>query len=224
MTFRLLVVLSLGTLLNASVVVDRVAVIVGKRVVKTSDLERDLRVSQFLNREPLDVSPAAKRKVADRLITQELIRQETLNGGYSRPTEKDVDAFVQKLKRDRFANSDPQFRSALAGYQLTQEELRKYLLWQLTVLRFIDERFRPGVLVTDEDVRAYYEANRAELQKANPKNSSLEALEPTIRETLTGERVNQSFEEWLASTRQRIRIDFRDPALRDGTATKGAQQ
>ena len=76
------------------------------------------------------------------------------------------------------------------------------------------------MLVTDEDVRAYYEANRAELQKANPKNSSLEALEPTIRETLIGERVNQSFEEWLANSRQRIRIDYRDPVLREGKLHK----
>jgi hypothetical protein len=224
MMFRLFVLLSLGTLLNGAVVVDRVAIIVGNRVVKVSDLERDLRVSQFLNRQPMDLSPAAKRKVADRLITQELIRQEVLNGGYSRPTEKDVEAFVQKLKHDRFSNSDSQFRSALAQYGLTDDELRKYLLWQLTVLRFIDERFRPGVLVTDEDVRAYYEANQAALQKANPKNSSLEALEPTIRETITGDRVNETFEEWIANTRRRIRIEYRDPALREGTATQGVQR
>ena len=154
MNSRLAALLSFGILLSGAVVVDRVAIIVGKRVVKTSDLERDLRVSQFLNRQPLDLSPATRRKVADRLITQELIHQEVMNGGYSRPTEKDVDAFVQKLKHDRFSNSDTQFRSALARYGLTEAELLHYLLWQLTVLRFIDERFRPGVLVTDEDVRA----------------------------------------------------------------------
>jgi hypothetical protein len=224
MNLRLLALLGFGILLSGAVVVDRVAIIVGKRVVKTSDLERDLRVSQFLNRQPLDLSPANRRKVADRLITQELIHQEVMNGGYSRPTEKDVDAFVQKLKRDRFSNSDAQLRSALARYELTEDELRQYLLWQLTVLRFIDERFRPGVLVTDEDVRAYYEANLAELQKANPKNSSREALEPTIRETLIGERVNQNFEEWLTNTRQRLRIEYRDPILREGTATQGAKK
>jgi hypothetical protein len=224
MNLRLLALLGFGILLSGAVVVDRVAIIVGKRVVKTSDLERDLRVSQFLNRQPLDLSPANRRKVADRLITQELIHQEVMNGGYSRPTEKDVDAFVQKLKRDRFSNSDAQLRSALARYELTEDELRQYLLWQLTVLRFIDERFRPGVLVTDEDVRAYYEANLAELQKANPKNSSQEALEPTIRETLIGERVNQNFEEWLTNTRQRLRIEYRDPILREGTATQGAKK
>jgi hypothetical protein len=224
MNLRLLALLGFGILLSGAVVVDRVAIIVGKRVVKTSDLERDLRVSQFLNRQPLDLSPANRRKVADRLITQELIHQEVMNGGYSRPTEKDVDAFVQKLKRDRFSNSDAQLRSALARYELTEDELRQYLLWQLTVLRFIDERFRPGVLVTDEDVRAYYEANLAELQKANPKNSSREALESTIRETLIGERVNQNFEEWLTNTRQRLRIEYRDPILREGTATQGAKK
>jgi hypothetical protein len=67
MNLRLVALLGFGILLSGAVVVDRVAIIVGKRVVKTSDLERDLRVSQFLNREPLDLSPATRRKVADRL-------------------------------------------------------------------------------------------------------------------------------------------------------------
>ena len=51
----------------------------------------------------------------------------------------------------------------------TEDQLRRYLQWQLTVLRFIDQRFRPGVLVTEEEVRAYYDEHRAELQKANPR-------------------------------------------------------
>lgn len=220
---RVLFLWAAALLSGEAVVIDRVSIIVGRHVVKASDIERDLRASQFLNGTPLDVSAAAKQKVADRLITQELIRQEIMNGGYRRPSDQDVTAFLQKLRRERFRNSDAQFRAALSKYELTEDQLRRYLLWQLTVLRFIDERFRPGVLITDEDVRIYYEANLAELQKANPRNSSLEALEPTIRETLSGERVNRNFEEWLEQTRRRARIAYRDPALAGAPKTQGAQ-
>jgi hypothetical protein len=81
------------------------------------------------------------------------------------------------------------------------------------VLRFIDERFRPGVLVTDEDISAYYKEHGAELRKAYPKDTTLEALEPKIREILIGQRVNQNFEEWLNQTRRRTRVAYRDAAF-----------
>jgi len=196
-----------------SAVVDRVAVIVGKRVVKSSDIEWDLRVGQFLNNQPLDLSGASRRKAAERLIDQELMRQEILNGAYAQPAEADVNAYLQSLIRDRFKGSPTQFRASLSRYGLSEEKLRRRLQWQLTVLGFIDQRFRPGVLITDEDVNQYYQQHRAELLKASPANSSLEALEPKIRETLTGERINQMFEEWLRETRKNTRVEYREAAF-----------
>jgi peptidyl-prolyl cis-trans isomerase SurA len=212
---RSLILLASALLLSGAVVLDRVAVVVGDRAVKTSDIDRDLRASEFLNGQPLDVSAAARKKAAERLVEQELIRQEITNGGYGQPSAQEVDAFVQQFKRDRFHTSDAQLRAALSKYGLTQDQLRRYLQWQLTVLRFIDQRFRPGVLITDEDVRAYYEEHRAELQKTNPKNSTIVALEPKIREALTGEQVNKNFEDWLNQTRRRTRVEYREAAFQE---------
>jgi hypothetical protein len=220
MVTRFIIALNFAALLSGSVVVDRVAVVVGKRVVKTSDIDRDVRVSQFMNREPLKLNEVEKRKVADRLIDQELIRQEMMNGGYSQPSEQDVNTFLQQLQRDRFRGSESQLRAALTTYGLTEDQLRTYLQWQLTVLRFIDQRFRPGVLVTDEDVKAYYDQHQAELEKAYPQDSSLQALDAKIRETITGERINDSFDEWLKQTRSRTRIEYRDAAFREGALTR----
>jgi hypothetical protein len=212
---RTLTLLASALLLSGAVVLDRVAVVVGDRAVKTSDIDRDLRASELLNGQPLDISGASRKKAAERLVEQELIRQEIIRGGYGQPSAQEVDAFVQQFKRDRFHSSDAQLRAALSKYGLTEDQLRRYLQWQLTVLRFIDQRFRPGVLVTDEDVRAYYDEHRAELQKANPKNSTIAALEPKIRETLTGEQVNKNFEEWLDQTRRRTRVEYREAAFRE---------
>src|SRR5262249_39163743 len=136
-----------------------------------------------------------------------------LTGQYSMPTDQDAADYLQQLKRDRFGNSDSQFRNQLARYHLTEDQLKRQLLWQLTVLRFIDQRFRPGVLVTDEDVAAYYNEHRAELQTSDPQGNSLEALTPKIRETLTAQRIDQAFEEWLKETRRGTRIEYRQQAF-----------
>ena len=213
MMHRTALLLAFAGTLAGSVVIDRIAVTVGKHAIKLSDIERDLRVTEFLNREPLNLSSDARRKAAERLIDQAIIGDEIANGGYARPTSTDADAFLKGLERDRFAGSDALLRQKLSSYGLTEEQLRAKLLWQLEVLRFIDRRFRPGVLVTDEEVRAYYNEHRNDLKRQYPQTTSFEALEPKIRAALEGERINESFVNWLNRARQRDRIEYRPGAF-----------
>jgi hypothetical protein len=203
---------------NAAVVLDRIAVIVGRQAIKTSDIEREMRVTSFLNQQPVDRSEDARRKVAERLIDQELVRRDMVRAQYSLPTEKDVTEFLERLKRDRFHGSDTDLRNQLTRYQLTEEQLRRHLLWEMTVLRFIDQRFRAAVLVTDEDIAAYRRENLAELQKKYPQAKTEDAMAQQIRELLTGDRVNQAFEQWLTDERRDTRIEYRPQAAGRGAA------
>jgi hypothetical protein len=198
---------------QSPVVIDRIAVIVGKHAIKISDIVEDLRVTEFLNREPLGLNAAAKRKSAERLIDQEIIRQEIATGGYRRPSEAEGQAYEKQLENDRFHGSAAQMRQALAKYDLTEEQLREELLWQLTVLRFIDQRFRAGVLVTDEEVKSYYDQHLAALRAQYPNGFSLEELQAKVRSSLEGERINQSFNEWLEQQRKMYRIEYRQEAF-----------
>src|SRR5262249_4405782 len=62
--------------LPAAAIVDRVAVVVDRHVMKLSDIQRDLCVSEFLNQEPRRIDPDAKRKTAERLIEQTIIAED----------------------------------------------------------------------------------------------------------------------------------------------------
>jgi hypothetical protein len=210
---RLLLLVLFASASNAVVVLDRMAVIVGKHVIKTSDIDLDLRVTEFLNRQPLNSSQQAKRQSAERLIDQEIIRQEIVTGKYRRPADSDAAALEAQLRRDRFGGSAAAMRETLQRYGITEDQLRAQLLWQLTVLRFIDQRFRPAVIVTDEEVRAYYDQHLAELRRQYPQDNNFEALEPKIRSLLEGERINEGFNEWLAAARKRNRIEYRQEAF-----------
>jgi hypothetical protein len=147
-------------LCSGGVVIDRIAVIVGKHAIKASDIDRDLRLTEFLNNEPLNFNSEAKHKSADRLIDQEIIRQEILMGGYRRPAGNEGEAIEMQLIRDRFHDSGTEFSKALAAYGLTETQLRAQLLWQLTVLRFIDQRFPPQAQVSDDKQAAAEQVNR----------------------------------------------------------------
>ena len=204
----------LGTMqaLQSGVIIDRIAVIAGRHVIKTSDIDRDVRLTEFMNREPLNLSADARHKSAERLIDQSIIRDEIAAGGYNRASDSEAENVLSQLRRDRLGGSDMLMRQALTQYGITEDQLRDQFLWQLTVLRFIDERFRPGVLVTNEEARTYYTAHRSELTRQYPRDDSFEALEQKIRQLLEGEKINQQFESWLDETRKSQRIEFRKEA------------
>jgi peptidyl-prolyl cis-trans isomerase SurA len=205
--------LALSYLLSGGVVIDRIAAVAGKHVIKLSDIERDLRLTAFLNRQALDLSPAAKRKSADRLIDQTIIRDEIATEGYSQASDADANAMLAQIRKERYGSSAASLRQALSRYGLTENELHDELRWQLTVLRFIDERFRPGVLVTEDQIRTYYNQHLAELKRQHPRDSSFEALQSSIRELLEGQQINEEFENWLAEARKQVRIEYRQEAF-----------
>jgi hypothetical protein len=207
------VLLLLRCLPAEPVVIDRIAVIVDKHVIKTSDIDRDLRVTEFLNHAPLDTSVDVKRKAAERLIDQTVIREEMEKGGYSKSSASEVDEMVKKLRADRFGGSDARLEQELPRYGLTEAELRIQLGWQLDVLNFINERFRPGVLVTEDQIKTYYEQHRADLLRQFPQLKTYESLEPKIRAALEGEQLTKNFDDWLAEARKRDRIVYKAEAF-----------
>lgn len=204
----------LSALIARGVVIDRIAVVVGKHVIKSSDVERDLRLTQFLNQEPLNLAAPVRRQAADRLVDQDVIRGEIAAGGYSRAHDSDAEALLRQIQRDRFGGTEARMTAELSRYGLTEEALRNQLLWQLTVLKFIQQRFQPGVSVSDDDVRAYYDQHIADLRRQYPRDNTFAALEPKIRSLLEGEAVNRDFETWLDEARKRTKIEYHQEAFR----------
>jgi hypothetical protein len=117
------------------------------------------------------------------------------------------------MVRDRFHGSHAELKQALAADGLSEEQLREQLLWQITALQFIDQRFREGVFVSDEEVQSYYDQHQAELRKQNP-GATADTLQSKVRGLLEGERVNQNFTAWLEQARKRNRIKFAAEAFK----------
>jgi len=206
---RLLFSLVMAPLLYGATTIDEIVAVVGKHAIKMSDIERDLRVTEFLNNEPPNSSLPLKKKSLERLIDQELIRTGMASAGNAGHLDSQAKAMFDQLLRDRFGGSKTQMMTELRRRGLTDSQLLEQLQWQLVVLRFIDQRFRPGVIVTDEEVRAYYEQHSKELSQAYPANHTLEGVTPRIRQTLEAERINRNFEDWLAQERKATRIEYK---------------
>jgi len=213
MTAHVAIISLLITVARAEII-DRIAVTLDNQVITASEIALEIRLTAFLNGDPLDFSPSARRKAANRLIEQKLVRKEIQVGRYVSPSPEEVEPMLKQVLAQRF-QGDGEYRQALAKYGITEDELKAHLLWQLTLLRFIDLRFRPGVLVSDAQIQAYFEANRAKLeaQAGDSKKLTLADVRSDIREILTAQGADKQLDEWLVEARKRARIEFHQEAF-----------
>jgi hypothetical protein len=208
MTARFTVGFLLTFAIAQAVIVDRIAIIAGKKIIKDSDIVNDLRVTAFLNQQPLSFTSAARKQSANRLLDQCFIRAEVDSGDYPIATVEEAQNTLNGLIKSRY-RTDAAYKTALASYGISESELKERLLWQLTVLRFIDARFKSSAsYVTDEEIRQYYEAHKQQF------GSDLNAARPKIEETLAGERTNKAFYDWLDRKRKAATIRYLEDSLK----------
>lgn len=131
-------------------VVDRIAAAINNRAIKESQVERDMRLTAFLNGTPLEQTAAAKHKAADRLIDQTVIRAEIAKGSYPAATDADIAAVLAKIKQARF-HSNAEYEQSLKAYGISEPELKSHIAWQIQVLRFVDLRFAKGTPAADNE-------------------------------------------------------------------------
>ena len=202
------------TVLRAEVI-DRIAVTVGNSVITASDVDREIRVTSFLNGVKPDFSSAAKRATANRMVEQKLIRRELETSRYPVPNAAEVEPILQEFKKAHFKDA-AEYERAMTDAGVTEQGITYELLWQRTLLLFIEIRFRPGVQVSDQDVEDYFEkVVKPAAQAAHPAEPvSLDDYRTRIEETLVGQREDTDMDKWLTAVRKRTEIVFHDEALR----------
>ncbi|PWU07478.1 MAG: hypothetical protein C5B51_09975 [Terriglobia bacterium] len=171
----------------------------GSNVITVFDLDREIRLTAFLNNAKPDLSPANKRATAERLVEQQLIRREIALGQYPVPEPSAVGPLPANLPR-------------IAEYGLTEQEVKDALLWQLTLLRFVEVRFRPGIQVSDQKIRDYFEkVVEPAARAARPGTDiTIEDYREQIEATLTGQRSDRELNTWMNDARKRTDIIYHD--------------
>jgi peptidyl-prolyl cis-trans isomerase SurA len=195
-------------------IIDRIAVSVGNHVITASDLDREIRVTAFLNGTKPDFTAAARRATAGRMVEQALVRSELETSRYPTPAPSEIDPVLAQLKRDRFPN-DADFQRSLTEDGITEQDVRDELLWQRTLLSFLDVRFRPSVQVSDKDIQDYFEKSVLPAAQAAHKGTaiSLDDYRDQIEAKLTGEREDQEMSRWLDEAKKRTDIVYHDGAF-----------
>jgi hypothetical protein len=183
--------------MGAAAVVDRLALVVGKTVFTQSEVDDESRLGELQAGKPPDLSAASRKAAAERLVDQQLLRNE-MNVTAFKPPATDADALVRQFRQAHFT-SLPLYRAALARYGVTEEALKEHLQWEVAVLRFTDHRFRP--MLPDNQVTV------------NQAQQDTQSANRTANDSASGDTVDKEMETWLKQQRADTRIVFKREAF-----------
>ncbi len=132
---------------------------------------------------------------------------------YPLPTAEEAAESLRDVKLSYAPES--LYQQKLEEYGITEDALERRLIWQLTLLRFIDYRFRPAIEVPEADVKTYYDQELTKWKQQDLQSvPTLEDSRPKIEEILTQQRIDQALDTWMGETRKQVTINYLDAALK----------
>jgi peptidyl-prolyl cis-trans isomerase SurA len=220
----LLSVLFVAPASSAAEVIDRIVATVNGRVILQSDLDEALCYEAFMSNRPVtDFNDDDRRAVLDRLIDQELLREQMKSVDFRHATDAEVNARIADARKQYpQAASDDTWQSLLARYHVTERELFTRVQQQIDVMRLVDARLRPAVQIDSKSIEAYYRDQFVpKLKQAGASELPLAEVSAKIRELLTDQKVNEMLVSWLQTLRSEGQVHI--PGITSSSNDPGVQ-
>jgi parvulin-like peptidyl-prolyl isomerase len=206
----LLIVVSLaGLAARAGDVIERIVATVNGRAILQSDWEEAICYETFMEGRSLDKLTVDDRQATlDRLIDQELLRQQVHSSNPRQTSQQQVEQRIQEIRKLYPAAATAQgWRATLERYGLNEPELERRIAQQLELTRLIEARLLPSIQIDSRSIEIYYkETLIPQIRKSGGKQVSLAEVSPKIKEVLTQQKMNDLLVAWLRSLRADSRI------------------
>lgn len=197
-------------LAHAGDLIDRIVATVNGHIILQTDWEDAIYWEAFSTGRPAGQFSLADRKaVLDRLIDQELLREQMSSSDTSHASADQVAKRTAEIRRQYSeASTDDGWRNVLAQYHLDPDQVTKRVMLELDLLRLVDARFRPTIQVDAKSIESYYsEELLPHLRQAGADAVPLDEATPKIKELLTQQKMNQLLTAWLQNLRADSKID-----------------
>ena len=188
-------------------IVDRVVTNVNGHVVLQSDWEQEIAFEALANGRDPDSFTSAERKAAlDRLIDQELLREQ-VRPSQPAPAEQVTARLAEIRKLHPDCVTDDVWHAKLQRYGLTPSSLGKRLGDQIQLMKLVEDRLRPSIQIDRQAVEAYYNDQLLPAMKqAGSRATPLPEVSGRIKDLLSEKKMNELLSGWLASLRSGSRI------------------
>src|SRR5256886_11804658 len=189
---------------RAGDIVDRMLSMIIGRALLQSDCEDALLYEAFIaGHSSEQLTPTERKAALDRLIDQELLRQQIRSSDFQHASDQDIAARTQEIRRQYpGAESDSGWHAALSRYGVTEKELKNRVALQLDLLRLVDARLRPTVQIDSKSIESYYNQELLpQLRQSGAQQIPLAQASPKIKELLTQRKIDQLLIAWLQTLR-----------------------
>ena len=217
-------VLSLAPGRASAEVIDRIVATVNGRIILQSDWDEALCYEALLtNRTLAQFTDDDRRAVLDRLIDQELLREQMMSADFVHATDAEAEARVAEARKQYpQAASSEAWQALLANYHLTEKDLLARVRQQIDLLRLVEARLRPTVQIDSKSIEAYYrEQFVPKLKQSGASEVSLAEVSGKIRELLTEQKVSELLVSWLQTLRSEGQV--RTPGVTSSANDPGVQ-
>ena len=173
-------------LLLSPAVVERVLAVVGGRPVLLSE-------TQALQ----EVRGVAPRAALDLMVDEALMYDQA-----SRTPQAAVSALEVERARDSLYEKRPELRSSVA-----RADLARLLKRQMSILKYVDFRFRPQARPTDEELQQAY----ADEYGGRPEAPAVDTVTEALRDRLVRRQLDLKVEAWIKELRAATEIRLVSP-------------
>jgi peptidyl-prolyl cis-trans isomerase SurA len=187
----------------AADVLDRIVATVNGHVILQSDWEDEIRYEAFINGRSLSsLTPASRKAPLDRLIDQELLREQIGGVDSHRGDFEEVRKRVLQI-REQYPGrqSEQEWHTLLERCGVTQDGLESRIRTELDLTRLVDARLRPTVTVDAKSIESYYKQELLPQLPTGATDVSLAEVMPKIKEVLVQKKMNQLLTAWLKDLR-----------------------
>jgi len=205
-------------------VVDRIVATVNGSIILQSEWDEALCYEALLNHRSLNqFTEDDRRAVLDRLIDQELLREQMKSAEFRHATEAEAAGRVAEARKQYASSEADTWESVLAQYHLAEQDVLRHVQQQIDLMRLVDTRLRPAVQIDAKSIEAYYRDKFVpQLKQSGAQAAPLGEVSARIRELLTQEKVNELLVSWLQSLRSesQVRLPGIAPPNEPGAQTR----
>jgi peptidyl-prolyl cis-trans isomerase SurA len=203
-------------------VIDRIVATVNGHIILQSDWDEALSYEAVLNgRTVSQFSDDERKAVLDRLIDQELLREQINSAFFQHASESEaIPRVTDARKQYPEATTAEGWQAILNRFRLTEKDLLAHVRQQIDLMRLVDAHLRPSVQIDSKTIEAYYrEKFVPQLKQSGSGEVALADVSGKIRELLTQEKVNELMVSWLQALRSEGKVSMPGPAS-DGVQSR----
>lgn len=196
---------------------DRIVAVVNGEILLESDIQEEMRYAAL---QPYRTASGntPREQALNRLVDRALILQQQQGYAQVQVTDAQIDEEEKGMRTDlpackRFdCDTEEGWAKFLVNHAFTEKELRERLKTRIQVLHFIQQRFRAGIRISDEQIEEFYTKTMLpQYAREHVAPPPLDTVSDRIEQVLLQQQVSELLDQWLKTLHEQGTVRILNP-------------